>query len=93
MDQVNSFKPVSRSNYQANERRTCGNEQTSCSKGPGDVADVSQMGYSSDVDKLNKELGFVTASMAKHQEALERITARLAEVTEKPEQPDDGPVR
>lgn len=54
------------------------------------------MGYSNDVAKLNKELGLVTRSLAQHSDALERITARLAEATEgnsEPQEPVEGPVR
>jgi hypothetical protein len=63
------------------------------SQGVSDSSSVSQFGYTDDVNKLNKELGFVTQSLSQHTEALKRITSRLAEATEKPQEPDSGPVR
>ena len=95
MDQIRNVSG-SQHHYSANRTQGQANQSVNSQSQAQDVSDVSQMGYSNDVAKLNKELGFVTRSLAQHSDALERITARLAEATEgnsEPQEPVEGPVR
>lgn len=83
-------------NYSSRRNRGYQEDSVSGQYQAKDVADVNQMGYSNDVEKLNKELGLVTRQIAQYSDALERITARLAEATEgssQPKEPVEGPVR
>lgn len=94
MDQIRSFSGTQHTHSPNRSQRS--DQSVGSEYQAKDVSDVSQMGYSNDVSKLNKELGFVTRSLAQHSDALERITARLAEATEnnsEPQEPGEGPVR